>query len=167
MGTNLDRELDRLVIGTNDQRRRAGQALFHFYKTLIFWSDKDLSFYDSTRMWSAGGAAIFDAMAGTLRELLPHEEDAELRQFVADVLRHLADDLERGDHMRMSFVRWLEARFPDLTRMMQAEEPSSRIYDYALAFDLSETFARAARTDPEGMVAVFRAASAVLVEPAA
>lgn len=156
MPHQLDHELERLLIGTNDQRRRAGQAFFHFYKTLIFWSDKGLGFHDCTRMWSAAGAAIFDAMAGRLQDMLPHDEDEPLRTFVRDTLDELADCMERGDHTRLSFVRWIEGRFPDLTAMMADERPDSRIFDYALAVDLAETFTFMAGADRKRMVALLR-----------
>lgn len=156
MAHQLDHELERLLLGTNDQRRRAGQAFFHFYKTLIFWSDKGLGFFDCTRMWSAAGAAIFDSMEATLREMLPHDEDEPLRAFVRDTLGELADCMERGDHTRLSFVRWLEGRFPDLTAMMSEEQPGSRIFDHGLAVDLAETFTFLAGADRSRMVALLR-----------
>ena len=50
----LEQELERLLVETNDLRRRAGQAFYHFYRTLVFWSDKGLGFGDSTRLlWCA------------------------------------------------------------------------------------------------------------------
>lgn len=141
----LDAELRRLLADTNDQRRRFGKALYHFYRTLIFWGDRGASFAESTRMWAAGGAAIFDGMAGSLRELTPHNEDQTLRTFSSTFLRRLAEDLKRGAHMRVSFLRWLEARFPELTSMMQTETAVVRISDYDLAFELANLFARIAR----------------------
>lgn len=152
--TDLERELRRLVVGTNDQRRRVGQALYHYYRTLVFWREKGLSFGDVTRAWAAGGAMIFDTLAGTLRELGPPEPDVRLRGFLARVLRRLADDLHRGDHMLVPFLRWLEARFPEITEMMRAEDAASRIYDLELAERLSGAFAACAREDREGIARV-------------
>lgn len=160
----LDVELKRLVVGTNDQRRRLGQALFHFYRTLIFWKEKGLSFYDVTRAWSAGGAAIFDTMARTLEELGNPRRDGALRAFTAQFLEQLADDLERGDHMLVSFLRWLESRFPRLTEMMQQENEKTRIYDVAMAELLARLFAFLARSDRDEMIGILREAALELCE---
>ena len=142
---NLDSELRRVLADTNDQRRCFGKALYHFYRTLIFWGERGASFSESTRMWAAGGAAIFDGMAASLRVLTPHQKDGALRAFASTFLRRLSEDLKRGAHMRVSFLRWLETRFPELTAMMQAETPVVRISDYDLAFELANLFARVAR----------------------
>ncbi len=150
MKTGLDIELKRLLVGTNDERRRVGQALFHLYRTLIFWKDKGLAFADVTRAWSAGGAAVFDALAASLREVRDASagaRDHDLRAFTAAFLDRLAEDLARGDHMLVPFLRWLEERFPDVTRMMQREVPASRIFDVALAEALATLFAQMARAD--------------------
>lgn len=136
----LDQELKRLLVETNDLRRRAGQAFYHFYRTLVFWSDKGHSFADSTRAWAPGGAAIFKTLADVLRELSPHTEDAPLRAYVGALLLQLAVDLERGEHMRHGFLRWMEQRFPPLTKMMQQESADSAIYDHALAQELADGF---------------------------
>ena len=162
MDRELDRELRKLIVGTNDQRRRVGQTLYHFYRTLIFWRDKGLSFRDVTRAWSAAGAMVFDNLAATLRELEPHERDEPLRRHLAEFLEHLADDLHRGDHMMVPFLRWLETRFPVITEMMRSEQGDSRLYDVDLAEALSQAFAACAREDREGMVRVLRAAAAHL-----
>ncbi len=161
-GHALDLELKRLVVGTNDQRRRVGQTLFHFYRTLIFWRDKGLGFFDVVRAWSAGGAAVFDTLAFSLAQLGEAERDERLRAFLAEFLEQLAGDLERGDHLMLPFVRWLESRFSELTEMMQAEAADSRIYDVALAEDLAALFVHAARSDREGMLSVLRAAAAAI-----
>ena len=141
----LDAELRRLLAETNDQRRRFGKALYHFYRTLIFWGERGTSFPEATRMWAAGGAAIFDGMAASLRELEPHQEDHTLRTFAITFLKRLSSDLKRGAHMRISFLRWLEARFPELTSMMRNESAVVRIFDYELAFELANLFAQVAR----------------------
>jgi len=154
-----DLELARLLVGTNDQRRRVGQSLFHFYRTLIFWKAKGLSFFEVTRAWSAGGAAIFDNMADTLRELGEPQRDETLRAFLGDFLRQLADDLERGDHLLLPFLRWLEGRFPELTAMMQAEDETSRIYDVELAEVLARMYAFAARCERADLVGIVREAA--------
>ena len=146
----LDIELKRLVVGTNDQRRRVGQTLFHFYRTLIFWRDKGFGFFDVVRAWSAGGAAVFDALAASLRELGEPERDEDLRAFTVEFLEQLAGDLERGDHMMLPFLRWIESRFPELTEMMRAESEDSRIYDIALAEDLAALYVHAAQSDRDG-----------------
>jgi len=155
--SQLDRELEQLLVGTNAQRRRAGQALYHFYRTLIFWQNKGHTFHDSVRAWSAGGAAIFDSIAGTLAELGDPSRDEQLRRFMALVLHRLADDLERGDHTRTSFLRWIESRFPELTAMMKEEADDSTVYDVDLAVDLSELFTLCAGADAGETSAVLRA----------
>ncbi|MDA1195765.1 MAG: hypothetical protein O2894_11345 [Planctomycetota bacterium] len=155
-GQDLDLELRRLVVGTNDQRRRVGQTLFHFYRTLIFWREHGMGFVQVTQMWSAGGAAVFDALAAGLRELGLPEEDPRLRAFVTTFLRQLAGDLERGDHMLVSFLRWLETIFPELTSMMQEESADSRIYDIELADILAALFVHCARASPRELPAVLR-----------
>ena len=155
----LELELKRLVVGTNDQRRRFGQAMFHFYRTLIFWREKELGFARITQMWSAGGAAIFDAMAGMLRQLGDQEDDVRLRAFCVAFLQQLAEDVERGDHMIVPFLRWLEERMPELTAMMQEENADSRIYDIELAEVLAALFVHAARADTDGLPRVLRAAA--------
>ncbi len=157
--SELELELKRLVVGTNDQRRRFGQTMFHFYRTLIFWREKAMGFARITQMWSAGGAAIFDAMAGMLRQLGDQQDDERLRAFSVAFFRQLADDLERGDHMIVPFLRWLEERMPELTSMMQEESADSRIYDIELADVLAALFVHCARTEPDGMPRVLRAAA--------
>jgi hypothetical protein len=159
MPSQFEIELERLVVGTNDQRRRVGQTLFHLYRTFIFWKDKGRSFFDVTRAWSAGGAAIFDAMASTLREVGPPEPDEPLRRFLAGFMERLAGDLERGEHRFVGFLRWLESTFPEITEMMRAESGDSRIYDSELAEQLGALFARAARADREALVGLLRRAS--------
>lgn len=153
----LDLELKKLIVGTNDQRRRVGQALYHFYRTLIFWHDKGLSFYEVTRSWSAGGAAIFDALQTTLCEVGEQESDDQLRELLARFLDQLAGDLGRGDHMLPPFLRWLEGCFPEVTEMMRAESAESRIYDIALADTLARLFAHAARSERKDLIGYLRA----------
>ena len=159
LDAELDLELKRLVVGTNDQRRRFGQTMFHFYRTLIFWREKDLPFGQITQMWSAGGAAIFDAMAGMLRQVGEQQDDVRLRTFCEGFLRQLADDLERGDHMIVPFLRWLEERMPELTAMMQDESADSRIFDIELAEVLAALFVHTARSEIPGQPRVLRAAA--------
>ncbi len=163
----LELELKRLIVGTNDQRRRVGQTLYHFYRTLIFWREKGRTFFEVTRAWSAGGTAIFDALAATLREVGAQQDDEQLRELVVRFLDQLAGDLERGDHMMLPFLRWLEASFPDVTAMMQEEQADSRIYDIELADLLSRLFAHAARSDRAEIVGFLRATRDELTRDAA
>ena len=154
MDTSLDLELKRLVVGTNEQRRRVGQAIFHLYKTFVFWRDKGHGFEDITRQWAVGGAAIFDSLASMLRDLESFEHDPPLRAWLAEVLDQLGRDLERGDQMLHPFIRWLETRFPSLTEMMQEEKSGSKVHDYELARSLTTVFARIADAEREDMVAL-------------
>jgi hypothetical protein len=160
---DLDQELKVLLAETNDQRRVAGQALWHFYRSIVFWRERGRTFLDVARGWAAGGALVFESQAAALRRLGPHARDARLRAFVAEVLAELADDLERGDHLVVPFLRWLEGRFPDLTRMMQEETPDSRIHDHALAADLARALVLLARSGTrEEAVRTLREVSASL-----
>ncbi len=164
MPSQLDLELKKLVVGTNDQRRRVGQALYHFYRTLIFWNEKQVAFLEITRGWSVGGAEIFDTLARSLHELGPSERDDRLRAWLAEVFLELAADLERGDAMLFPFLRWLEGRFPTLTVMMQEEQSGSKIWDYELARRLAHVFTRMAGADREGVAALLRDEARALEE---
>jgi hypothetical protein len=155
--TALDRELLKLLTGTNDQRRRVGQTLYHFYRTLIFWMPKGRTFLEITRAWSAGGAAVFDTLATTLDEIGEPSRDERLRAFTGRVLVQLADDLERGDRMLVPYLRWLETLFPELTEMIRQEDVGSRIYDVDLARELGSLFAAAPDASREDLVRSLRA----------
>lgn len=159
MATELDRELKTLLVGTNDLRRRAGQAFYHFYKTLIFWSDKGLSFIESARVWMPAGAAIFNLTASSLRAIGDPSRDESLRGFCATLMRQLADDLERGDHTRIAHVRWLEARFPELTEMMRRDQGADPIYDSELATMVANAFTLAAGGDETQLTVTLRGAA--------
>lgn len=160
----LDLELKRLMVGTNDQRRCVGQTFYHFYKTLIFWKSKGLSFFEVTRSWSAGGAAIFDAMADTLRELGESASDVKLRAFTSELLVQLADDLQGGDHLLMPFLLWLERRFPELTEMMRAEDEATRIYDVEFAEVMARLLAYTVHSEREELVGIVREAAHALTD---
>jgi len=160
MPTALDKELLSLLVETNDQRRRVGQALYHFYRTLIFWMPKGRTFFEITKAWAAGGAAVFDALAHVLAELPPARPDHRLRRFVGGVLEHLADDLERGDHMLVPFLRWVETLFPELTTMIREESVGSRIYDLDLARELASLFAVPQDVERGDLVRSLRAVAA-------
>lgn len=134
----LDRELKALLVGTNDLRRRTGQALYHLYRTLIFWGRRGKGFADATRLWCAAAASIFDTLVTSLREAGSAQEDAPLRRYVQEVLRQLAEDLAAGDRMQHGWLRWLESRFPRLTELMQDSPASLRILDSDLALTLAE-----------------------------
>lgn len=156
MPTDLDRELEKLLVGTNDLRRRTGQAFFHFYRTLIFWADKGLSFLDSTKVWMAAGAAIFNLTARSLASVGESREDAPLRTYCAGILERLAEDLERGEHTRIAHVRWLETQFPTLTAMMREEAELDPILDSDLARDLAQAFTVAAGGNRGELVSTLR-----------
>jgi hypothetical protein len=160
-----DDDLDGLLAETNDQRRRVGQTLYHFYRSLVFWHAKGRTFHATTKAWAAAGEAVFAALAASLGKRLPHQPDAVLRRYVGRVLGQLADDLERGDHMLVPFLRWIEARFPELTKMMQAETPDSRIYDVELAVDLRVLFGDCARADRPQTVRRLREVAASAAGP--
>lgn len=164
MATALDKELLSLLVETNDQRRRVGQTLYHFYRTLIFWMPKGRTFFEITKAWSAGGAAVFDALATMLADLPPARPDGKLRRFVSRVLDHLADDLERGDHMLVPFLRWIETLFPELTTMIREESVGSRIYDLDLARELASVFAVSQDAARGDFVSSLRAVAAGFAE---
>ncbi len=165
MPTALETELLRLLVGTNDQRRCVGQTLYHFYRTLTFWMPKGRSFFDITKAWSAGGAAIFDSLARTLAELPPAHPDPVLRAYLGQVLGRLADDLERGDNMLVPFLRYLETLFPELTEMIRQESVGTHLYDLDLARELASLFTLAPDARREDVVRSFRAAAEGFREP--
>jgi len=122
----------------------------------VFWNDKGLAFFDITRSWSVGGAAVFDSLAATLREFDVFDRDERLRGWLAEVLDQLAGDLERGDGLLFPFLRWLEGLFPSLTAMMQEEQSGSKVWDYDLARTLANLFTRTAGADRATMIAMLR-----------
>lgn len=156
MPHTLDHELRKLLIGTNDQRRRVGQALYHYYRTLIFWMQKGRPLFATTQAWSAGGAAIFRGLTVTLEPLTPWARDTRLRVYLAGFLEQLADDLERGDHMLVPFLRWMETIFPELTEIIREEDATSKIYDYDLARELASLFASIADAPRSEVVQALR-----------
>jgi hypothetical protein len=162
-GQALDLELRRLVVGTNEQRRRVGQALYHYWRTLAFWHAQGRPFAAITLGWCGAGASIFTAMAATLGDLGEPREDGPLRRYLAEVLGRLADDLARGDAMLVPFLRWLEARFPSLTALMRREAESSPIHDLALAVDLADLFRSCGGCGPADLPVRFREGSVYLV----
>ena len=166
MPSPLEKELMQLLVETNEQRRRVGQTLYHFYRTLVFWMPKGRSFFDITKAWSAGGATIFDSLATTLAELPPPSRDPTLRAFLGKVLGRLADDLERGDHMLVPFLRFLETLFPELTNMIRQESVGSRLYDLDLARELASLFAVAPDARREDVVRSLRASAEGFLETA-
>jgi hypothetical protein len=153
---HLQEELRQLLAETNDQRRRFGQVIYHIYRTLVFWGEHGASFAQSVRRAAPAGATLFDAMARGLADLEPQAEDVPLRSFVQDVLGRLAADLEGGERLRVAFLRWLEGRFPVLTRLMRDEDGAGRLMDHALAAALAQGFAAIADAAPEGLVAPIR-----------
>lgn len=165
MATALEKELLQLLVETNEQRRRVGQVLYHFYRTLAFWLPKGRPFFDITKAWSAGAATIFDSLARTLAELPPPTPDPTLRAFLGAVLNRLADDLERGDHMLVPFLRYLETLFPQLTEMIREESGGSRIHDLELARELASLFAVHPDAERADFVRSLRASADGFLEP--
>jgi len=162
VGEHLRDELHCLLAETNDQRRRFGQTIYHVYRMLVFWGERGKSFGRAVQLAAPAGAALFDTMEVSLRDLYPHEPDAPLRAFAADLLDRLARDLEGGDRLRVAFLRWLEGRFPALTALMRAESSDTRIFDHELAADLAQGFAAIAEASDDQLVArVRRLADAV------
>jgi len=161
-GARPSREALRLLLGTNDARRRVGQALAHLHRSLVFWGGEGRSFAWIVRSWAVVAAAVFDDLATTLRELEVFGEDRRLRPWLAAVLLRLAADLEGGHARLFPFVRWLDARFPALTRMMRAEPPGSRVYDLELARALTTGLVRVAGDASGALVDGLREAAASL-----
>lgn len=155
--TAMQRELERLLVGTNDLRRRVGQSLYHYYRTLIFWSQRGRAFSHTTRLWCAAAASAFDSVGVILRDAGPPEVDAPLRAFLARAFHQLADDLERGEHMQHAWLRWLESKFPALTTLMREAGEDDRILDAELASQLAEGLALAAGAERDDLVARFHA----------
>jgi len=140
MRTSLDLDLQRLLVGTDEERRRVGQALYHLYRTLVFWHPRGRTFLQITKAWAAGGATIFDTLAATLEPLGPWQRDEALRALTGRVLVQLAGDLERGDTLLVPFLRWIESVFPEITELIR-QEGDAPIRDHDLARELSSLFA--------------------------
>ena len=165
MERELNEELTQLIVGTDDLRRRVGQVFYYFYRSLIFWTEKGLSFYEVTKLWAAGAAAMLDTMAGTLSGLHPHERDERLRTYVADVLRRLCAYVGQDERMHVTFVRWMEPRFAELTEMMKEDSGVVRIYDYDLALSLSQALAAFARAGRDVAAGELESVARELTEP--
>ena len=159
---DLDAELRRLLVGTNEQRRRVGQTLYHFYRTLVFWREHGHGFYETAKLWSGAGASVFGSLATTLRSLGSPSKDDALRAYMTAWLLQLADDLERGETMFVSYIRWLEQRFPVLTTMMKEENQDSLIFDVELCERMANTLGRFAVAERPEATQVLRDAAADL-----
>ena len=157
MRKSIDDELLALVADTNDQRRVVGQALIALHRALLI--PRDRGFVDSVQKWAPGAAQLFGSMETRLRRLTPHARDESIRSWLRPVLDRLADDLERGDHGRLSFLAWLQGRFLDLTRLLREEERGTRIHDVLLARDLSLVMGTVARVDATSAASALRVAA--------
>lgn len=146
------RDLERLLLDTNDQRRRVGQAFYHFYRTLVFWQRRGYEFERITRLWASCAADHFDAVARAPEAGEASRRDEDLRGYAAGLLERLAADLDRGSRSLPLFLSWLETRFPALTDLMRASDPADRVSDAELATLLSVAFGRAAQA-ADGAVA--------------
>lgn len=157
MRKSIDDELLALVAETNDQRRVVGQSLIALHRALLI--PRDRGFVDSVQKWAPGATLLFGSMETRLRRLSPHRRDEAIRRWLRPVLDRLADDLERGDRGRLSFLAWLQGRFLDLTRLLQEEERGTRIHDLLLARDLSLVMGTVARVDVTSAASALRAAA--------
>lgn len=160
----LDRDLARLLAETNDQRRRFGQALWFFHRTLAFWGERNKTFAEATRLWAPAGAALFSAMAKVLHTAGQQRRDEALRRFAADTMERLAADLARGPELRVAFLLYLDSRFPQLTALMREEQATTRIFDHELADVLARGFAAAAASDPGDPTALAEGFARLAVE---
>ncbi|MFV1959608.1 MAG: hypothetical protein ACC662_09380 [Planctomycetota bacterium] len=159
MPTPLDSELQRLLVGTDEERRRVGQAFYHLYRTLVFWHPRGRTFLEITKAWAAAGATIFDTLAATLEALEPWRRDDALRALVGRVLGQLAEDLERGDSVLVPFLRWSEGLFPEITDLIRQEGGEAAIHDHDLARELSSLFAGLVDADRADVVRALRICS--------
>ena len=162
MRATLDDKALLLVAETNDQRRCVGKTLHYLHRTLLLWRDRGRDFSASVRAFSPGAAAMFASLESRLLRLPEAGRDLRLRRWLAPIFDRLADDLDRGERMLVPFVRWLEGRFPELTKMMSSEASSSKIHDAALARDLALAFGAAGRADRAHLAEAFRDASKAL-----
>lgn len=142
----LRQELETLLLDTNDARRRLGQALYHFYRTLVFWQRRGLDFARITAIWAPAAADLLGEMGRTLARRPQQGVDARMRAYAADVLERLAHDLERGDAALPLFLSYMETRFPMLTALMREVDPAQPVHDGALMQTLAEGLGRAARS---------------------
>jgi len=81
------------------------------------------------------------------------------------LLTRLAEDLARGEHTRIAHVRWIETRFPALTRMMREEVAAAPIYDVELATALSDAFTLCAGAPPRDLIAILRRTADEILAP--
>ncbi len=141
----LRRDLERWLFDANDARRRVGQALYHFYRTLVFWNRRGLGFGRITTLWAPAAAEILSELGRALeRQGLAGRDDA-LRAFAAGFLERLAEDLGRGDRALPLFLSWMETRFPRLTALMRESDPQAALHDPPLLGTLATGLARASR----------------------
>lgn len=158
---SIDDELLALVAETNDQRRVVGQALVALHRALLLPRDRE--FVASVQKWAPGASLLFGSMETRLRRLSPHRRDDALRRWLNPVLARLADDLERGDRGRLSFLAWLQGRFLDLTRLLKEEARGTKIHDLVLARDLGLVFGAVARGSVASAASALRAGGRELV----
>ncbi len=164
MRKTFDDELLALIADTNDQRRVVGQALVALHRALLVPGTGE--FPAVVAKWAPGAALLFGGMETRLRRLSPHARDEAIRRWLRPVLERLADDLERGDRGRLSFLAWLQGRYTDLTKLLKEEEQGTKIHDLVLARDLSLLLGSLARGDAKASAATLRTAAAELVKPA-
>ena len=157
MRPSLDDALLALVADTNDHRRVVGQALVALHRALV--SPAGLDFPATVRRWAPGAALLFGGMETRLRRLAPLSRDEALRRWLRPVLERLAEDLERGDRGRLSFLAWLQGRYVDLTRLLKAEVAGTKIHDAELARDLSLLFGALSRGDVVASASALRTAA--------
>ena len=161
MRKSIDDELLALVADTNDQRRVVGQSLVALHRALLV--PRDRGFVASVQKWAPGASLLFGGMETRLRRLSPHRRDEALRRWLMPVLERLAEDLERGDRGRLSFLAWLQGRFLDLTRLLKEEERGTRIHDLVLARDLSLVLGSVSRGSVESAATALRSGAGALV----
>ncbi len=161
MRKSVDDELLALVAETNDQRRVVGQALVALHRALLV--PRDRGFVVSVQKWAPGASLLFGSMETRLRRLSPHRLDGALRGWLKPVLERLADDLERGDRGRLSFLAWLQGRFLDLTRLLKEEARGTKIHDLVLARDLGLVLGSVARGNVTSAASALRAGARELV----
>ena len=161
MRKTLDDELLALVADTNDQRRVVGQALVALHRALLV--PRERGFVASVQKWAPGAALLFEGMEARLRRLSDHRADVALRRWLRPALERLADELDRGDRGRLSFLAWLQGRFLDLTRLLREEEQGTRLHDAELARDLAVLVGTVGRGDAATAAASLRAGAARLV----
>jgi len=143
-----DDELLSLVAETNDLRRVVGQALWLLRSILLQSGPAPARFPDGVRRWASSVATALGRMEARLRRAGPEGADGALRAFLGALLQRLGEDLVEGERLRLAFVRTLEMRMAELSRLLREEGAPRKVFDVGLAQDAAAAWGILARARP-------------------